>query len=105
MLSDSGTISEESSLLRFPAVTLRDSIERPEALDTGAIVMTGLDPAGVVEGIRDAVAAVGPQGRTDAVLPADYDIANCSERAVRFILSTHRRHRQWSGLREEGLSR
>ncbi|WP_313023524.1 non-hydrolyzing UDP-N-acetylglucosamine 2-epimerase [Mobilicoccus sp.] len=105
VLSDSGTISEESSLLRFPAVTLRDSIERPEALDTGAIVMTGLDPAGVVEGIRDAVAAVGPQGRTDAVLPADYDIANCSERAVRFILSTHRRHRQWSGLREEGLSR
>ena len=40
-------------------------------------------------------------------LPADYDIANCSQRAVRFILSTHRRHEAWSGLRSpesEGLS-
>ncbi|MDO5629407.1 MAG: UDP-N-acetylglucosamine 2-epimerase (non-hydrolyzing) [Mobilicoccus sp.] len=105
VLSDSGTISEESSLLRFPAVTMRDAIERPEALDTGAIVMTGLDPAGVVEGIRDAVAAIGPDQRTDAVLPADYDIDNCSQRAVRFILSTHRRHRQWSGLRDAGPRR
>ena len=43
-LSDSGTIAEESTLLGFPAVTLRDSIERPEALDTGGIMMTGLDP-------------------------------------------------------------
>lgn len=102
VLSDSGTISEESSLLRFPAVTLRDSIERPEALDTGAIVMTGLDPDNVVEAIRDAISAVGPDGRTDTVLPTDYDIANCSQRAVRFILSTHRRHEAWSGLRTRG---
>lgn len=99
VLSDSGTISEESALLGFPAVTLRDAIERPEALDTGAILMTGLDPDNVVEGIRDAVRSIGPDGRTDAVVPADYAIDNCSQRAVRFILSTHRRHAAWSGLR------
>ena len=51
-LSDSGTIAEESTLLGFPAVTLRDSIERPEALDTGGIIMTGLER-------DDVVAAVG----------------------------------------------
>lgn len=107
VLSDSGTISEESSLLRFPAVTLRDAIERPEALDTGAILMTGLDPVNVVEAVREAIGDLDEEGRTRVVLPADYDIANCSQRAVRFILSTHRRHEAWSGLRApetEGLS-
>ncbi|MDO5711981.1 MAG: UDP-N-acetylglucosamine 2-epimerase (non-hydrolyzing) [Micrococcales bacterium] len=99
VLSDSGTISEESALLRFPAVTLRDAIERPEALDTGAITMTGLDPVNVVEAVGEAIADVDDEGRTRVVLPADYDIANCSQRAVRFILSTHRRHEDWWGLR------
>jgi UDP-N-acetylglucosamine 2-epimerase (non-hydrolysing) len=97
-LSDSGTISEESSILGFPAVTLRDSIERPEALDTGSIIMTGLDSDNLVEGIEAVVRdqSVGQH------VPADYAIDNCSERAVRFILSTHRRHAHWSGLRWTG---
>ncbi len=56
-LSDSGTIAEESTLLGFPAVTLRDSIERPEALDTGGIIMTGLDRDDVVEAVGVAMAA------------------------------------------------
>ncbi|WP_116112733.1 non-hydrolyzing UDP-N-acetylglucosamine 2-epimerase [Austwickia chelonae] len=99
VLSDSGTISEESSILGFPAVTLRDAIERPEALDTGAIVMTGLDPENVVEGIRTVLASCDEQGDIHPVLPADYAIDNCSQRAVNFILSTHRRHEQWSGIR------
>ena len=101
VLSDSGTISEESSLLGFPAITLRDSIERPEALDTGAIIMTGLDPGNVVEAARD-VMRVHATGRR-APVPTDYAIDNCSDRAVRYILSTHRRHEQWSGLRERPL--
>lgn len=101
VLSDSGTISEESSLLDFPALTLRDSIERPEALDTGAIVMTGLDPANVVEAVIDAVRTARDENAEPGPrLPVDYDIGNCSQRAVRFILSTHRRHEQWSGLRQ-----
>ncbi|MGO4340874.1 non-hydrolyzing UDP-N-acetylglucosamine 2-epimerase [Pedococcus sp. 2YAF34] len=96
VLSDSGTISEESSLLNFPAVTLRDSIERPEALDTGAIIMTGLDPSNVIEGIGSAVKD-GSSG--DRELPDDYAIPNCSQRVVNFIISTHRRHAFWAGLR------
>jgi UDP-N-acetylglucosamine 2-epimerase (non-hydrolysing) len=95
VLSDSGTISEESSILGFPAVTLRDSIERPEALDTGSIIMTGLDPGNVVEAIRVVVT----DQSAGKHVPTDYAIDNCAERAVRFILSTHRRHEQWHGLR------
>lgn len=93
VLSDSGTIAEESSLLGFPAVTLRDAIERPEALDTGAIMMTGLDPDNVVEAVNLAMR------REPIMIPDDYQIGNCSQRVVDFIVSTVRRHKQWSGLR------
>ena len=94
MLSDSGTISEESSILGFPAVTLRDSIERPEALDAGAIIMTGLDAA-------DVMRAVGLVIHRDArvSVPAEYEIADTSERVLRFVLSTVGRYRHWLGLR------
>ena len=95
VLSDSGTISEESSLLDFPAVTLRDSIERPEALDTASILMTGLDAANVVEAVRFAVSDDDRASR----VPDDYRIGDCSRRAVGFILSTHRRHHSWAGVR------
>ena len=93
VLSDSGTIAEESSLLGFPAVTLRDAIERPEALDTGAILMTGLDPENVLEAMGLAMRG------EPVVVPDDYQIGNCSQRVVDFIVSTVRRHKQWSGLR------
>lgn len=94
VLSDSGTIAEEASILDFPAVTLRDSIERPEALDTGALIMAGLDPANVVEGVELAVA----EGAVRE-LPDDYAPTNCSQRVVNYIVSTYRRHHQWDGIR------
>jgi UDP-N-acetylglucosamine 2-epimerase (non-hydrolysing) len=95
-LSDSGTISEESAILGFPAVTLRESIERPESLDTGSIVMTGLEPAGVVEAIKVVTEhAESSPGR----IPADYCVTDTSWRVVSFILSTIRRQRQWAGIR------
>ncbi len=94
VLSDSGTIAEESTILGFPAVTLRSSIERPEALDTGAITMTDLEPEAVLRGIRFAM------GRGDVPeRPEDYQINNTSERVVNFILSTAFQHEFWSGLR------
>lgn len=98
-LSDSGTIAEESTLLGFPAVTLRDSIERPEALDTGGILMTGLDAEDCVRAVGVAMAANRSRDGADALTPDDYLIDNCSERTVNFILSTARRHHQWAGIR------
>ncbi len=100
VLSDSGTIAEESTILGFPAVTLRDSIERPEALDTGGIVMTGLHPDDVVAAVRDVMShRADPDIDRRATLPDDYAIANTSDRVVRWIMSTARRHHAWAGIR------
>ena len=98
-LSDSGTIAEESTLLGFPAVTLRDSIERSETLDTGGIIMTGLDADDVVAAVGVAMGAGHRRGGISLRTPGDYLIENCSERVTNFILSTANRHRQWAGLR------
>lgn len=94
VLSDSGTISEESAMLRFPAVTLRSSIERPEALDHGSILMTDLNSARVLAAIDAARADF---GETSA--PAEYQVPDCSVRVRNFILSTAPEHRVWAGLR------
>jgi UDP-N-acetyl-L-fucosamine synthase len=93
-LSDSGTISEESAILGFPAVTLRESIERPEALDTGAILMTGIDGPAVVE----AVKLLDRGDRDFASCPMDYQVSDTSDRVVRFLLSTVRHHSLWAGI-------
>ncbi len=99
VLSDSGTISEESSILGFPAITLRDSIERPEALDTGAIVMTGLDTSDVLDAVEEVMRDFIPA--LPEHLPAGYEVLNTSPRTHRFILSTAGRHHQWSGIRRD----
>ncbi len=93
VLSDSGTISEESSILGFPAVTLRSSIERPEALDHGSILMTDLDSDRVIAGIKVACAD------RAASMPLEYQVTDCSLRVRNFILSTASEHRVWAGLR------
>lgn len=98
-LSDSGTIAEESSLLGFPAITLRDSIERPEALDTGGIMMTGLDAGDVVAAVRLAMNSGYSRDGISHLTPDDYLIDNASERTVKFILSTAHRHHGWAGIR------
>ncbi|WP_314035719.1 non-hydrolyzing UDP-N-acetylglucosamine 2-epimerase [Dietzia sp. CH92] len=98
-LSDSGTIAEESAILGFPAVTLRDAIERPEALDAGSIVMTGLHPEDVITAVGLAMTDTSGPGKVGGSIPADYTIENTSDRVVNFILSTARRHHQWAGIR------
>jgi UDP-N-acetylglucosamine 2-epimerase (non-hydrolysing) len=95
VLSDSGTISEEASILGFPAITLRDSIERPEALDTGSIIMTGLEADDVERAVRIAM----EDGAVTSSMPAGYEIADTSNRVVRFIASTASRHHAWAGIR------
>ena len=100
-ISDSGTIAEEASILGFPAITPRDAIERPEGLDVGCIIMTGLHR----ETILDAVGAVTAMfAEREAAgmahpVPADYCIANTSERVVSLILGTTRLSNDWDGIR------
>ena len=105
MISDSGTISEESTILGFLAITIRDSIERPEALDFGGIVMTGLNAQNVISGISEALMGSGERISSEDVyltqaLPEGYEVSNCSERVVRFMLSTVSRHHEWAGIRK-----
>jgi len=104
-ISDSGTIAEESSILGFPAITPRDAIERPEGLDVGCILMTGLDASVILQGV-DAVTRLFAEreetGRA-APVPADYCITNTSERVVSLILGTAKLSNSWDGIRRNDL--
>ena len=99
-ISDSGTISEESSILGFPAVTLRRSIERPEALDTGAIALTGLDRDVLVDGVRIATAARETFSGAERETPEEYLVRNTSERVVRLITGTAKLANRWRNMDE-----
>ena len=97
VISDSGSISEESSILGFPAITIRDSMERPEALDSGSIIMTGLRKDEVLAGIN---AVISQRNSYENTMPPGYEVSDFSKRVVNFILSTVWRHHEWAGLRE-----
>jgi UDP-N-acetylglucosamine 2-epimerase len=94
VISDSGTISEESSILKFPAITIRDSIERPEALEAGAIVLSGMNQTEVIASIETTLEGDEPIEQ----LPEGYFAPNCSDIVVKAIKSTYHLHRAWSGL-------
>lgn len=95
-ISDSGTISEEASMLGFPAVTIRNALERPEAMDTGAIIITGLETRNIAIGVNQAIADFENGNIPD--VPEDYKIENTSQRVVRLILGTSGLNARWHGL-------
>jgi len=99
VLSDSGTIAEESTIMGFAAVTLRDAIERPEALDTGGIIMTGLNAQDTVRAVRMVMAERGTRSTASALAPDEYLIGDTSQRVTKFIMSTANHHRTSSGIR------
>lgn len=92
-ISDSGTISEEASILGFPAVTIRDSMERPEALETGAVIMAGLDSSNVIRAIEVAVRF------PSLSIPAEYKVTDFSRRVLGIVQSTYWAHKSWLGLK------
>ena len=101
VISDSGTIAEESAILGFPAVSPRDSIERPEALDVGNLIITGTDPQNILDGVTVAMESFQQNhknGRPQPV-PADYSILNTSERVVNLIIGTARLSNDWDNIR------
>lgn len=85
VLSDSGTLTEEAALLGFPAVMLRDAHERPEGMDAGVTVMSGLSPERVLQAVELAMTQP-PPVRGDASVP-DYGERDVSRKVVRIILS------------------
>ena len=86
VLSDSGTISEESSLLNFPAVNLRQAHERPEAMDMGTLVMSGLEPDRVLQAVELVTSQFDEHRRVMPVV-GDYEGGPVSKKIVRVILS------------------
>lgn len=78
VITDSGTIAEESSILKFPAVTIRNAVERPEAVDVGSLLITGVDKESILRCIDIA--------KAPTITPEAYSVDNCSDRVVNVVL-------------------
>jgi UDP-N-acetylglucosamine 2-epimerase (non-hydrolysing) len=86
VISDSGTITEESSILSFPAITIRQAHERPEGMDEGTLIMSGLEADDVLKAIEVTVTHFAQPDRPFRILP-DYDTDNVSRKVLKIILS------------------
>ena len=94
-LSDSGTITEESAVMGFPAVTLRDTHERPEGMDAGVLVMTGVSVEAVLQGVNMAKRQF--EDGVKPAVPLDYQPSDVSWKVAKLIQSyvPYIRHRTW----------
>ena len=118
-LSDSGTISEESAILGFPAISLRQSMERPEAQDAGTIILTGFDPGIVLSSVQTVIEEYKGQIQTvksteekisdhlqdlrslkkgPRSVPAEYSISDTSWRVLKLVLGNARLSNRWWGV-------
>ena len=95
-VSDSGTISEESAILNFPAISLRNSMERPEAQDAGTIILTGLDPHRVLNSIELAIND-DKDGRAKHI-PGDYKVTDTSWRVLKLLQGLASLSNKWHGI-------
>jgi len=95
-ISDSGTISEESAILNFPAVSLRNSMERPEAQDAGTIILTGLDQDIVINSIEIAVNE--QKIKPAKQIPVDYQVPDTSWRVLKLIQGLSLLSNKWNGV-------
>lgn len=96
VVSDSGSISEEASILSFPAVTIRNAMERPEAMDTGSIILTGLDTCTILQSIAMVIKEKNKIKKN--IVPPEYEITNVSQRVVKLILGTAKLSYIWEGI-------
>jgi UDP-N-acetylglucosamine 2-epimerase (non-hydrolysing) len=86
VVSDSGTITEESSLLNLPAITIRSAHERPEGMDAGTLVMSGLKKERVLQAV-EVIVAQHQRGKQEIGRVSDYDAGAVSKKVLRIVLS------------------
>lgn len=98
-ISDSGTISEESAILNFPAVSLRNSMERPEAQDAGTIILTGLEPEVVLASIELAIYE--HSSKIPKQIPVDYQVSDTSWRVLKLIQGLATLSNKWHGVERD----
>jgi UDP-N-acetylglucosamine 2-epimerase (non-hydrolysing) len=86
VVSDSGTITEEGSLLNLPAVTIRNAHERPEGMDVGTLIMAGLKSDRVLDAVR-VIVAQHERGNRVMARVEDYEAQSVSKKILRIVLS------------------
>jgi len=97
-VSDSGTISEESAILNFPAISLRNSMERPEAQDAGTIILTGFDSNLVMGSIRISIKE--HEVLRDRLISPDYHVPDTSLRVLKLLQGLSSLSNKWYGIPE-----